>query len=106
MYSKFKVGESEACPCNVDIMAAEHLLRHCQLHDVVRRDMWPEPTPLRDKVYGVLEELRRTAAFDNDGHLRLVYDEDLPPVCDFLLVDVLPLAHILCFFKSAYFMCM
>ena len=25
--------------------------------------MWPEPTPLRDKLYGNLEELRRTAAF-------------------------------------------
>ena len=25
--------------------------------------MWPEPTLLRDKLYGNLEELRRTAAF-------------------------------------------
>ena len=25
--------------------------------------MWPEPTLLRDKPYGNLEELRRTAAF-------------------------------------------
>ena len=24
--------------------------------------MWPEPIPLRDKLYGNLEELRRTAA--------------------------------------------
>ena len=29
MYGKFKVGESEMCPCNADIMAAEHLLQHC-----------------------------------------------------------------------------
>ena len=63
MYSKFKVGESEMCPCNADIMTAEHLLQHCQLHDALRRDMWPEPKPLRDKLYGNLEELRRTAAF-------------------------------------------
>ena len=26
MYNKFKVGESEMCPCNADIMTAEHLL--------------------------------------------------------------------------------
>ena len=26
-------------------------------------DTWPEPTLLRDKLYGNLEELRRTAAF-------------------------------------------
>ena len=25
--------------------------------------MWPEPTLLRDKLYGNLEEVRRTAAF-------------------------------------------
>ena len=32
MYNKFKVVESEMCPCNTDIMAAEDLLQHCQLH--------------------------------------------------------------------------
>ena len=63
MYSKFKVGESEMYPCNADIMTAEHLLQHCQLHDALRRDMWPEPNPLRDKIYGILEELKRTAVF-------------------------------------------
>ena len=63
MYSKFKVGESEMCPCNADIMTEEHLLQHCQLHDALRRDMWPEPKPLRDKLYGNLEELKRTATF-------------------------------------------
>ena len=42
MYSKFKVDQSEMCPCNVDIMTAEHLLQHCQMHDALRRDMWPE----------------------------------------------------------------
>ena len=29
----------------------------------MRRDTWLEPTPLMDKLYGNLEELRRTAAF-------------------------------------------
>ena len=32
MYSTFKVGESEMCPCTVDILTAEHLLQyqyHC-----------------------------------------------------------------------------
>ena len=63
MCSKFMVGESEMCRCNADIMTAEHLLQHCQLHDALRRDVWPEPIPLTDKLYGNLEELRRTAAF-------------------------------------------
>ena len=63
MYNKFRVGESEACSCNADIMTAEHLLQHCRLHESLRQDMWPEPTLLRDKLYGNLEELFRTAAF-------------------------------------------
>ena len=64
MYNKFKVGESEMCPCNADIMTAEHLLQHCQPHDALRRgrDMWPELIPVRDKLYSNLGELRRTAA--------------------------------------------
>ena len=45
-------------------MTVEHNLpQHCQLHFALRRDMWPEPIPLRDKLYDNLEELRRTAAF-------------------------------------------
>ena len=63
MYNTFKVGESEMCPCNADIMIAEHLQQYCPLHDAVRRDTWPEPTLLRDMLYGNLEELNMTAAF-------------------------------------------
>ena len=54
VYSKFKVGESEMRPCYADVMAAEHLLQHCQLHDALRRNMWPESIPLRAKLYGNL----------------------------------------------------
>ena len=63
MYSKFKVSESEICPCNADIMTAAHLLQYCQLHDALRRDMWQKPIPLRDKLYDNQKELRRTATF-------------------------------------------
>ena len=37
--------------------------------------MWPEPTLLRDKLYGNLEELRRTAAFLRVTGISL-YDDD------------------------------
>ena len=63
MYNRFKVGESEMCPCNADIMTAEYLLQHCQQHDDLRRDMWPELTLLMYRLYGDLEELWRTTAF-------------------------------------------
>ena len=58
-------------------MTVEHLLQHCRLHDALRRDTWPEPTLLRDKLYGNLEELRRTAAFvRTTGISILAYDEE------------------------------
>ena len=63
MYKNIKVGESKMSSCKADIITAEHLLQHCQLHDALRWDMWPEPTLLRNKLYGNLEKLRRTAAF-------------------------------------------
>ena len=43
MDSRFKVGESDQCPRNADNLTTKHLLQHCQLHDALRRDMWPEP---------------------------------------------------------------
>ena len=60
MYSKSKVGESEMCPCNADVVTAEHTLQHCQFHDALRWYMWSEPKPL---LYGNLEELWRIAVF-------------------------------------------
>ena len=34
-----------------------------RLHEAMRWDTWPDSTILRDKLYGNLKELRRTAAF-------------------------------------------
>ena len=50
-----------------DDLTAEHLLQHCRLHDAMRRDTWPDPTLLKDKLYGNLGELRRTAAKSKSG---------------------------------------
>ena len=51
---------------------------HVYTHDALRRDMWPEPMILRDKLYGNLEELKRTAAFVRATgiSLHLAYDEE------------------------------
>ena len=65
MYNKFKVGESEMCPCNADIMTVEHLLQHCRLHDAMRRDMWPEPTLLIE-----VQALWQPGGAEEDSHLR------------------------------------
>nr|KAG5694289.1 hypothetical protein BaRGS_032007 [Batillaria attramentaria] len=63
MYSKFRIVKSEKCACNADVMNAEDLLQHCQLHEAPRQETWPEPVLLRVKLYGNLEDLQRTATF-------------------------------------------
>jgi hypothetical protein len=42
---------------------SEHLLQHCLTNDALRKTTWPDQTDLRTKLFGNLEELRRTAAF-------------------------------------------
>ena len=57
---------SQMWPSKADIMTTEHLLQHSQLNDALKRDMWPEQIALTDKLYGNLEELKRTAG-STDG---------------------------------------
>ena len=63
MFNKLRIGQSERCPCNTAPMTTEHLLQHCPLQDDARQEEWPEPIPLKEKLYGDLEALRRTASF-------------------------------------------
>jgi hypothetical protein len=63
MFSKFKVGQSDRCPCDTALMTGEHFLQDCPHADALRKATWPDPTPVRSKLYGNLEELQRTAAF-------------------------------------------
>jgi hypothetical protein len=44
-------------------MTSEPLLQHCPTQDALRKTTWPDQTDLRTKLFGNLEELRRTAAF-------------------------------------------
>ena len=45
------------------VVTTQHLLQDCPLHDVLRQEAWPEDPPLRDRLYGILAALRRTAAY-------------------------------------------
>ena len=57
------VADSAMCDCGDSIQSPEHVLQTCPLHDQLRRDLWPHPTDLNTKLWGTLEDLRRTARF-------------------------------------------
>ena len=61
--TKLKLVPSPRCPCGQDNQTAEHILQRCPLHNDLRQATWPTDTPLRTKLYGCQEELRRTADF-------------------------------------------
>ena len=63
MFGKLHIGNTDVCPCGKQSMTAEHLLQHCPLHQDCRRNVWPEETPLRVKLYGTREDLQRTDSF-------------------------------------------
>ena len=63
LYSKFRIGESEQCPCGTGSQTTEHLLQSCPLHGALRDRAWPETTPVAQKLYGSLADLRRTSNF-------------------------------------------
>ena len=63
MWKKLGIGQSGDCPCCQGQMTAEHILQNCPNHAALRKKYWPTPTALEEKLYGSLEELRRTAAF-------------------------------------------
>ena len=76
MYSRFKVGEFEMCLCNADIITAEHLLQHYQLHDALRQDVWPEPKPEGQALWqpgGAKEDSRFR---EGNGHPCLAFEDE------------------------------
>ena len=63
LFTKFRIGQTDQCPCQTGSMTTEHLLQSCPLHDDLRDRTWPRATSVARKLYGDLEDLRRTAAF-------------------------------------------
>ncbi|XP_052280746.1 uncharacterized protein LOC127878267 [Dreissena polymorpha] len=63
LYRKCKLVPSPLCPCGEEEQTAEHVLQRCKRHDQERAADWSEDTTLNRKLYGGLEDLRRTATF-------------------------------------------
>ena len=61
--SKMKIGQTQICPCDTAPMVTAHVLQDSPLQDMPSLAAWPEETPLREKLYGDLVALRKTASF-------------------------------------------
>ena len=71
LFNKFKVGETDLCSCTTDSQTVEHILQSCPLYEELRHRHWPEPdqATVAQKLFGSLEDLRRTTAFVEDSRL-------------------------------------
>ena len=63
MFTKFHIGDSPVCPCGAADMTVGHILQDCRTFQNLRDETWPSAPSVREKIFGSLEELRRTAAF-------------------------------------------
>ena len=65
LFHKFRIGETDQCTCSTDSQTGNHILQSCPLLEELRKKHWPGPTStsVNQKLYGSLEDLRRTAAF-------------------------------------------
>ena len=63
LHSKLKAVPSPMCPCGEAEQDASHILQDCRNLQQMRKKLWPEPTPLEDKLYGTADSLQRTTTF-------------------------------------------
>ena len=57
------LAESAHCECGSDEQTPEHILQTCPLFEDRRQQTWEEDTPFGTKLWGNVDDLRRTANF-------------------------------------------
>ncbi|XP_076438457.1 uncharacterized protein LOC143277487 [Babylonia areolata] len=50
-------------PCDIAPHTPAYVLQDCPLHKEMRRQIWPSPTALQDKLWGTVTELQRIPDF-------------------------------------------
>ena len=69
MHTKLNIVPSPTCPCGEEDQTTEHVLQRCNIHQPERIAQWPSATPLHQKLYGGLEDLKKTTNFITDAGL-------------------------------------
>ena len=63
LHTKFGIGQTGECPCNMGQQTADHILQTCPTYAAAQDNIWPSPTNLEKNINGSLGDLRATAAF-------------------------------------------
>ena len=71
LHRKLRVVPSPMCPCGRSEQDTTHILQECRDLEALRREVWPEPVPLEQKLHGCVDDLRRTAEFILKADLQL-----------------------------------
>ena len=71
LHHKFRIGETDQCPCETDVQDTNHVLQTCPLLADKRLKVWPTPVDINTKLYGSLTDLQRTATFIADSELTI-----------------------------------
>ena len=50
LYSKLRIGHTEQCPCGTGSQTIEHLLQSCPIYEPLRKEIWPDHTPVARKL--------------------------------------------------------
>ena len=76
MYKKMKLVSS-MCICNIEDQTTQHIPQRCPNHtnNIIRNQLWPENTTLQQKLYGPLEQLRKTVSFIQQSGLSVLSSE-------------------------------
>ena len=67
LFHKLKTGDTDQCRCRTGSQTTEHLLHFCPNHEKLRKQIWPDPAPMSQKLYGSLEDLQPTTFVVKSG---------------------------------------
>lgn len=67
MCRKYKLVPSPLCPCGEEDQTAELILQRCKRYDQEREATWPQGATIQQKLYGDVDDLRRTTTFIADA---------------------------------------
>ena len=63
LHSKMRIGPTDLCPYGNAPQTAKHILQECRNLADKRQHFWPTPTDEKQKLFGCLDDLQRTAEF-------------------------------------------